>query len=296
MASLYRAILSARRGRPAPGAAAGRASARPSWLDAIDDGAASAVGEHQLNRLAAAQAVGRARPAIRPPARRGRSRVPAAGRDSSDRCSMSSAASLSRPAPSRVRSPASAARQGGQAVRSRWCAWRCNRPGFSGEATRARSRSWTATLRCRPAPSRLGGMSKRWLAHGQQVRGARQPARGAGRPLPAILDDAARRSASAGAHSRRWRRAVRPAPAWPSRPPPSASARDGRRRSRSGWCRSRARRPRSAGWSLAATMRARASSLKAHRSSTDPPPRATIRTSGRGWAPAHGVEAAGWRR
>ena len=98
---------------------------------------------------------------------------------------------------------------------------------------------------------------------------------------------AASRRAS-GAPGRRSAPSAPRAPAPPSRPRRSASARARRRRSRSASRRSRGRPRRSAGSCSSAAARTTISSLNDHRSSSEPPPRATIRRSGRGMRPLGG--------
>ena len=121
----------------------------------------------------------------------------------------------------------------------------------------------------------------------QRVRTG-QGARGRAQRRAPLLEAVAHAAALAARRARRRRAGVRPRPAPPSRRRRSASARAGRPRSRSAWCRSRARRPRSSGMALAAAARTTVSSLKPHRSSSEPPPRATISTSGRGIGPSGG--------
>ena len=107
-------------------------------------------------------------------------------------------------------------------------------------------------------------------------------------PLAAALDVAARTALGALALGCDRSGADRRAPAPRSRPRRSASARAGRRRYRTASCRSRGPTAEMIGIEQSATARTTTSSLNAHRSSIEPPPRATITRSGRGTGPSAG--------
>ncbi len=149
------------------------------------------------------------------------------------------------------------------------------------------SRCWRHWRRA-PALSRLASSSR-------LRRGTREEIVGLGQRAAAASEFAPRRTPCAGARRRaggptasRSRRSARPGPAPPSPPRRLASARGGRRHGRSASRRSRGRPPRSPGCRDSAVARTTISSLKPHKSSRLPPPRATMITSGRRMRPSDG--------